>query len=231
MKLARTTTKLALALALGGLALAPMTALARDDKGKSPKKNGRHDNRDWNRGDDRDDRWRSDNDRRDSDWRRPEENRRAEEFRRRLEEQRRFDEQRRRQEDWRRQQDWQRRNDDCRYRDDDRRYGNDRYHDNSPSYEYYRREQTKNDWRNLANVSGLLAVIGLLNDDPTLTFMGSAGALYSNYRYQQDLRSQDRICRLRAQYFSQPYFYRDGQRYSRHSVSRNGQQYYQFCKD
>jgi hypothetical protein len=96
--------------------------------------------------------------------------------------------------------------------------------------ELQRRQQTKNEWRNLAIASGAVAVLGLLNKDNTLTFAGTAGALYSLHRYEQDRKSQSQLSRTRAAYFSQPYFYRDGVRYERRLVTKNGQKYYQFVK-
>jgi len=73
-----------------------------------------------------------------------------------------------------------------------------------------------------------VALLGLLKHDKTLIFAGSAGALYSLYRYEQDRKSQSRIDRLRADYFSRPYFVRDGHRYDRRIMIHNGQRYYQF---
>jgi hypothetical protein len=104
----------------------------------------------------------------------------------------------------------------------DRRYYQDR--------QYNRRQQTKNEWRNIAIGSGALGVLGLLNHDSTLTFAGAAGALYSANRYEQDRKSQNSQYKARAEYFSRPYFYRDGTRYDRRTVNRNGQQYYQFYR-
>lgn len=93
-----------------------------------------------------------------------------------------------------------------------------------------RRQQTKNEWRNIAIGSGALAILGLLKDDSTLTFAGSAGALYSAYRYEQDRKSQNSLNRTRAVYFSKPCFYRNGVRYDRRTVQKNGKKYYQFVK-
>jgi hypothetical protein len=93
-----------------------------------------------------------------------------------------------------------------------------------------RRQQTKNEWRNIAYLSGAAAVLGLLNNDRTLVFAGSAGALYSLHRYEQDRKSQSQLQRLRAEFFSRPYFYRDGVRYERVLVTRDGQRYYQFVR-
>ncbi len=96
--------------------------------------------------------------------------------------------------------------------------------------EYDRRQQTKNEWRNIAYVSGAVAVLGLLRNDKTLTFAGAAGALYSIHRYEQDRKSQNSLNRARATYFSKPYFVRDGVRYDRRVVTKNGQKYYQFTR-
>jgi hypothetical protein len=184
------------------LALAPLNALAQgkghgkgNKGGKShsqhwnpapPKKNGRHDNRNWNKGGGYD------------DWSR-----------------------RQQSGDVRYQSDPYRYRDDSRYRDDYR------YRTGST---YDRRQQTKNEWRNLAIASGLVGVLGLLTKEPTLTFAGAAGALYSAYRYEQDRKSQSSLARARYFYFSQPYFVRDGSRYTRRTVTRDGQRYYQFVR-
>lgn len=94
-----------------------------------------------------------------------------------------------------------------------------------------RRQKTKNDWRNLALGSGGLAILGLIKKDSTLTFVGSAGALYSAYRYEQDRKSQSKLARTRAAYFSKPYFYRDGVRYDRKVKYVNGKKNYYFAKN
>ena len=93
-----------------------------------------------------------------------------------------------------------------------------------------RRQQTQNEWQNIAIGSGAVALLGLLSKDNRLVFAGGAGALYSIYRYQEDQKSKDRLKRLRAQYFSKPYFYRNGHKYVRHTVVRNGKKYYQFVR-
>ena len=170
------------AVAMAGFALAPMSALAQghghgrgNDHGRGhekhwnpapPKKNGRHDNRDWNK------------------------------------------------------------------RRDDGVFSSSRDRNYQPNIQSQidRRQQTKNEWRNLAIGSGLVGVLGLLTKEPTLTFAGAAGALYSAYRYEQDRKSQSSLNRARAYYFSQPYFYRDGRRFDRRTVTKNGQRYYQFVR-
>ncbi len=93
---------------------------------------------------------------------------------------------------------------------------------------YHHRQQTKNEWRNIAIGSGALGVLGLLSHDSTLTFAGAGGALYSAWRYDQDRKSENHLARARAEYFSRPYFYRNGVRYNRHTIWKNGHKYYQF---
>jgi hypothetical protein len=96
--------------------------------------------------------------------------------------------------------------------------------------EYDRRQQKKNEWRNIAIASGALAVLGLIRNDSTLTFAGAAGALYSAHRYEQDRKSQNSMNRFRANVFSRPYFTRDGYRYTRKTKMKNGKKYYYFTK-
>ena len=95
---------------------------------------------------------------------------------------------------------------------------------------YDRRQQKKNEWRNIAIASGALAVLGLIKNDSTLTFAGSAGALYSAYRYEQDRKSQNSMNRFRANVFSRSNFTRDGYRYTRHTKWKGGKKYYYFTK-
>jgi hypothetical protein len=96
---------------------------------------------------------------------------------------------------------------------------------------FVHRYNEQNEWRNLAIGAGFLGVIGLLEDDDTLFFAGSAGALYSVYRYDQDRYSSDRRLRARAYYFGRPDFWRDGVHFTRRSVWRDGREYYQFYRD
>ncbi|RYG36795.1 hypothetical protein EON81_08670 [bacterium] len=96
--------------------------------------------------------------------------------------------------------------------------------------EYRRRQDKKNEWRNIAIGSGAVGVLGLLKKDNTLTFAGLGGALYSLNRYEQDRKSQNTLKRTRANYFSRDHFTRDGQTYHRRLVNQNGQRYYQFVR-
>jgi hypothetical protein len=93
-----------------------------------------------------------------------------------------------------------------------------------------RRQSKKNEWRNIAIGAGALGVLGLLKKDNTLFFAGTAGALYSLHRYEQDRKSQSKLNRARASYFSKSYFYRDGKRYERRTVTKNGKKHYRFVR-
>jgi len=95
-----------------------------------------------------------------------------------------------------------------------------------PGFEYP--AVVDNDWSVIGGLFGGAAIIGALDNDPTLFFVGAAGALYSISRYDADLDSGDPVLRARAGYFSKPYFWRDGVRYDRITVDRNGERYYQF---
>lgn len=95
---------------------------------------------------------------------------------------------------------------------------------------YKHRQETKNTWRNLAIGSGVVGLLGLLKGDNTLFFAGTAGALYSANRYEQDRRSQSRMNQARYQMFRRTSFTRDGHRYVRKTVRKNGQKYYQFVR-
>jgi len=90
------------------------------------------------------------------------------------------------------------------------------------------RQDTKNQWRNIGIGSAGLGLLGLLKHDNTLTFAGAAGALYSANRYEQDRKSQSKTDHARYQMFSKREFDRDGHHYVRHTVKKNGQQYYQY---
>lgn len=93
-----------------------------------------------------------------------------------------------------------------------------------------RRQDKKNEWRNIAYISGGLGILGLLKKDNTLFFAGTAGALYSAHRYEQDRKSQSKLQRTRAAYFSKPYFYRDGKKYVRKTTWKNGKKHYYFAR-
>ena len=96
--------------------------------------------------------------------------------------------------------------------------------------ESHHRQQTKNQWRNIAIGAGALSLFGLLKHDNTITFAGAAGTLYSLDRYEKDRKSQSKIDHARAQAFSQTSFHRSGHRYERRLVTRHGKKYYQFVR-
>ncbi len=92
------------------------------------------------------------------------------------------------------------------------------------------RQQKKNEWRNIGIGSALVSLFGLVKGDNTLMFAGAAGALYSAYRYEQDRKSQSRSARARAELFRRQSFTRNGVRYQRRTVKKNGKTYYQFAR-
>jgi hypothetical protein len=124
------------------------------------------------------------------------------------------------------------RRDDRRDRDNDwsrwQDRDNDRWRRNNDESDH--RQQTKNNWRNLSILAGGAAIYGYLKHDPTIMFTGLAGSLYSLNRYEQDRRSQSAADRARADIFAHSRFERDGHRYERRLVTRNGQRFYQFVR-
>jgi hypothetical protein len=92
------------------------------------------------------------------------------------------------------------------------------------------RQQTKNTWRNVAIGSGAVGLYGLLKGDSTLGILGGAGALYSLNRYEHDRKSQSKADHERAALYSRNSFTRNGHRYVRKTVHRNGKTYYQFVR-
>jgi len=92
------------------------------------------------------------------------------------------------------------------------------------------RQNKKNEWRNIAIGSGAVGLLGLLQHDNRLVFAGAAGALYSSWRYEQDRKSQSKLERTRAAYFSRDHFVRNGYRYNRHTKWKGGKKYYYFTR-
>lgn len=93
------------------------------------------------------------------------------------------------------------------------------------------RQDTKNQWRNVGIGSAAVGLLGLLKHDNTLMFAGTAGALYSANRYEQDRKSQSKTDHARANMFSRRSFDRDGHHYVRHTVKKDGQKYYQYRRN
>ena len=69
-----------------------------------------------------------------------------------------------------------------------------------------------------------------LNSDPYVYVSGSYGSLYPTASLNIDLGSTDTNRHARALYFQHPYFWRDGVRYDRTTVTRKGTQYYRFAR-
>lgn len=201
---------------------------SQDSRDYNRSNNDRQNGNNWDRrNDDRrrdNDRW--DNDRRDRERRENEQRDRERRDRERRERERRENDRR-----WDNRRDNDRRWDNDR-RDNDRRddrWGNGGWNnDRRDNDRWDDRQDSKNEWRNIAMGAGALGVIGLLNKDNTLTFAGALGALYSLQRYEQDRRSQNSYDRARSRYFDNEYFTRDGVRYNRRTVTRNGERFYQF---
>ena len=70
----------------------------------------------------------------------------------------------------------------------------------------------------------------ILSTDPYVNFSGSYGTYYPTASLNIDLGSTDRNRHARALYFQHPYFWRDGTRYDRTTVTRNGTSYYRFSR-
>lgn len=92
------------------------------------------------------------------------------------------------------------------------------------------RQQTKNEWRNIAIGSSILGLIGIVEKNGTMTTLGTIGALYAASRYEHDRKSQSRIDRSRASIYSKKYVTYKGKRYQRRTVVKNGKKYYQFVR-
>ena len=92
------------------------------------------------------------------------------------------------------------------------------------------RQATKNTWRNIAIGSGALGILGLVEHNNTLAIAGIAGAAYSASRYEHDRRSQSKIDRRRAAFYSHSVVYMHGHRYRRHAYWSHGHEYYKFVR-
>ena len=92
------------------------------------------------------------------------------------------------------------------------------------------RQKTKGEWQKAAYAGAALALLGQLGKDKTVSYVGAAGALYSLYRYDQDSKSQDKLRKQRAAYYGRSSYTKNGVRYDRKLVTKNGQKYYTFVK-
>jgi len=92
------------------------------------------------------------------------------------------------------------------------------------------RQDTKNNWRNLAIGSGVLGVIGLVEHNNTLAVAGLVGAAYSANRYEQDRKSQNHDARARANFYSRTSYVHNGHHYHRKTYWDHGQKFYKFVR-
>jgi hypothetical protein len=93
-----------------------------------------------------------------------------------------------------------------------------------------RRRETMSQWQKLGYAGAALGLLGQFSRDKTLSYVGLAGGLYSTYRMEEDRKSRDRDRQLRAEFWSQDSYYRNGHRYQRREVRRNGHTYYKFVR-
>jgi len=107
------------------------------------------------------------------------------------------------------------------------RYCNVRFFHDRPFVEYI---GERSDWNDIAVFCGFVGLMGYLDHDDFLCFAGTSGALYAMWRYDEDIACGDPYRHARACYFSMPFFYRDGVRFERHIVLRDGVRYYQFVR-
>jgi len=96
--------------------------------------------------------------------------------------------------------------------------------------EIARRQKTKGDWQKAAYAGGALAILGQFNKDKTASYLGAGVGLYSLYRMQEDTKSQNRTRRDRAAFFSREHYTKNGVRYDRRLVKKNGQKYYTYVR-
>lgn len=92
------------------------------------------------------------------------------------------------------------------------------------------RQRKQNEWRDIGIASGVAALLGLVSKNGTVATLGTIGALYSAYRYEEDRKSSRRSDRARAQLYARKSVTIDGHRYNRKTVYKNGRKYYQFVR-
>ncbi len=100
----------------------------------------------------------------------------------------------------------------------------------SKKKEIARRQKTKGDWQKIGNIGGAVAILGQLNKDKTASYLGLGTALYSAYRMQEDSKSQNKTKREMAAFYNRDHFTKNGVRYDRKTVKKNGKTYYTFVK-
>lgn len=92
------------------------------------------------------------------------------------------------------------------------------------------RKQKQDEWKNIGIASAAAALLGLVSKNGTVTTLGTIGALYSAYRYEEDRKSSSRTARSRAELYSHNVVNIQGHRYKRKTVYRHGKKYYQFVR-
>ncbi|MBS1721768.1 MAG: hypothetical protein JSS66_02045 [Armatimonadetes bacterium] len=92
------------------------------------------------------------------------------------------------------------------------------------------RNQKKDEWKNIGIASAAAAVLGIIGKNGTVTTLGTVGALYSAWRYEEDRKSANRMERQRAELYSRSSVNYNGHRYKRKTVYKGGKKYYQFVR-
>ncbi|MBL8064787.1 MAG: hypothetical protein JNM34_02895 [Chthonomonadaceae bacterium] len=92
------------------------------------------------------------------------------------------------------------------------------------------RKSKQEEWKKIGIGSAAAAVLGLISKNGTLTTLGTVGALYSAYRYEEDRKSSVRSRREKAQLYSRKSVVIDGHRYKRQTVRKGKKVYYQFVR-
>ncbi len=108
------------------------------------------------------------------------------------------------------------------------RWDDQRWSDRDRYYYSNDRQDSKNTWRNLGILGGVVGIAGLLSGDDQLAAIGLGGGLYSAYRYEEDRKSENRWDRNRYELYRHPSFDYRGHHYIRRERERDGQKYFYF---
>jgi hypothetical protein len=108
---------------------------------------------------------------------------------------------------------------------------NGQYFFNGGKY-YYDQEykfpaQIPNEFSSIASRFGGIAT---LEDDPTIVFTGDTGEPYPFSEYNTDRVKPEKKLKLKCAFFGRAYFWRDGARYDRKTMFKDGEQCFQFVK-
>ena len=91
----------------------------------------------------------------------------------------------------------------------------------APKTEGAKRQEKKNNWRNLGAAGAAIAGYGLLKGNKTATILGGAGAAYSANRYENERKNQSKRSADRARYH----------RSNDSTYTENGRKYYTYNGD